>query len=136
MIEKLKLDTPLLVNGKKYEELEYDTSEITAMQFSEACMKASEMSKNTTSISFKLKENDYALHLYLGFMAVIAVNPEIDLKDLERIKGLDTLKFTDIGMLFIYRKSGGTSQESDSENSCETTPDTSTPALETSEISG
>ena len=133
MLKTLKLSNPLLINGQQYTELEYDASEITATQFSEACMKASEMSKNSGNISFKLKENDYALHLYLGFMAIIAVNPSIDLKDLERIKGYDTLKVTDIGMLFIYRKSEGISVGSDSEQPSETTPATSTPALEKSD---
>lgn len=133
MKKTLILDTPLLINGKEIKELDYDANEITALQFSEACMKASELSKNSSSLTLKLKENDYGLHLYLGFAAIIAINPEIDLKDLERIKGNDVLKITDIGTVFIFRKSEANSQEKESAQPCETTPDTSTPASEKSE---
>lgn len=88
--------------------------EITAAQFSEACARSSAINKSK-SFSFKMRENDYALHLYLGMFAVIAVNPSIDISDLERIKGFDVLKLTDIGMLFTYRRSGATSEENNSE---------------------
>lgn len=133
MKQTLILETPLLINGKEIKELDYDANEITALQFSEACMKASELSKNSSSFTLRLKENDYGLHLYLGFEAIIAINPEIDLKDLERIKGKDILKITDIGMVFIFRKSEADSQEKELGQLCETMPDTSTAVSETSE---
>lgn len=133
MKKTLILDTPLLINGKEIKELDYDANEITALQFSEACMKASELSKNSSSLTLKLKENDYGLHLYLGFAAIIAINPEIDLKDLERIKGNDVLKITDIGTVFIFRKSEANSQEKKYAQPCETTPDTSIQVSEKSE---
>ena len=78
----LKLGEPITINGKQVSELTYDPMEITAAQFSEACARSSAINKSK-SFSFKMRENDYALHLYLGMFAVIAVNPEIDISDLE-----------------------------------------------------
>lgn len=126
----LTLETPITINGKQVKELTYDPSEITAAQFSEACARSSAIDK-TKSFSFKFKENDYALHLYLGFMSVIAVNPDIDITDLERIKGFDTLALTDIGMFFTLRRSGATSEESSSDGQSENTPDITEQASET-----
>lgn len=62
--------------------------------------------------------------------AVIAVNPEIDISDLERIKGFDVLALTDIGMLFTYRRSGATSGEKPSDEPSESTAEHSTQASE------
>ncbi|SCJ81259.1 Uncharacterised protein [uncultured Flavonifractor sp.] len=125
----LKLDEPVLIDGKEVSELTYDPMEITAAQFSEACARSSAINKSK-SFSFKMRENDYALHLYLGMFAVIAVNPGIDVADLERIKGFDVLKLTDIGMLFTYRRSGATSGEKPSEEPSESTAEPSTRASE------
>lgn len=114
MSKKIILQEPITINGKQVTELTYDPMEITAQQFSEACARSAAIDKNKT-FTFKLRENDYALHLYLGMMAIIAVNPEIDVADLERIKGFDVLAITDIGMLFTLRRSVATSEESNSE---------------------
>lgn len=128
----LKLDEPVLIDGKEVSELTYDPMEITAAQFSEACVRSSAINKSK-SFSFKMRENDYALHLYLGMFAVIAVNPSIDISDLERIKGFDVLKLTDIGMLFTYRRSGATSEENNSEKPSGNTAEPSTQVSEKSE---
>lgn len=125
MRETLKLDQPLLVNGENRTELQYDALEITAEQYLECCQRAVEKNKSKT-ISLKAKENDYALHFYLGCAAVIAVNPEISFEDMERIKGFDTLKLTDIGWLFILRKSGEHSQENNFDEQSENTAEFST----------
>ena len=109
----------------------YDPTEITAEQFSIACAKSAALDK-ARAMTFKVKENDYALHLYLGMMAVIAVNPEIDISDLERIKGFDILDLTNIGTFFILRKSAEPSEVSNSEKPSESTADSSTQASETS----
>lgn len=114
MKKTLTLDMPITIDGKQVKELTYDALEITAQQFSEACARSSALDKNKT-FSFKMRENDYALHLYLGMMAVVAVNPSIDISDLERIKGNDVLKLSDIGMLFILRRSEATSGENNSD---------------------
>ena len=112
MNRTLKLDNPITINNKVYTEFEYNPLKITAAQFSEACARSS-ASKNRT-VSFNLKQTDTALHLYLGMMAVIAVNPEIDIADLERIEGYDVLELSDIGMLFTYRRWAEHSEENSS----------------------
>lgn len=114
MLNTLKLQNPLTIDGKAITELTYDACEITAVQFSEACARSAALDK-TKTFSFKMRENDYALHLYLGMMAVIAVNPNIDITDLERLKGEDTLSLADIGMLFTLRRLGATSEENNSD---------------------
>ena len=130
MNRTLKLDNPITINNKVYTEFEYNPLKITAAQFSEACARSS-ASKNRT-VSFNLKQTDTALHLYLGMMAVIAVNPEIDIADLERIEGYDVLELSDIGMLFTYRRWAATSEENSSEEQSENIADISTPTLPTS----
>lgn len=109
----LVLDNPILINGKEVKELTYDAQEITAEQFSIACAKSAAVDKSR-AVTLKAKENDYALHLYLGMMAVVAVNPDIDISDLERVKGFDVLDLTNIGTFFIVRKSVEPSEESNS----------------------
>lgn len=121
----LVLDNPIMINGELVGELTYDPQEITAEQFSIACAKSSALDK-TQSLSFKIKENDNALQLYLGMMAVIAVNPKIDIKDLERIKGFDVLDLTNIGMLFMLRKSAAPSEASSSVEQSENTENSTT----------
>lgn len=120
----IKLENPILINGQEVAELSYDPQKISAEQFSIACAKSAALDK-TQTFTFKMKENDYALHLYLGMMAVIAENPSIDVKDLERIKGFDVLKLTNIGTFFTYGKRAEASVETNSDERSETTPDTS-----------
>lgn len=127
----LVLDNPILINGKEVKELTYDIQAITAEQFSVACAKSAAMDK-TKSFTFKAKENDYALHLYLGMMAVIAINPDIDISDLERIKGFDILDLTNIGTFFIMRRSVEVSGESSSDERSASTEDSTTAASEKS----
>ena len=121
----LVLDNPILINGKEVRELTYDPQEITAEQFSIACAKAASMEK-TKTLTLKVKENDHALHMYLGMMAIIAVNPGIDVSDLERIKGFDILDVTNIGTFFILRRQAEPSEETKSDEPSETTAATST----------
>lgn len=128
----LTLDNPILINGKAVKELTYDPQEITAEQFSIACAKAASMEK-TKTLTLKVKENDHALHMYLGMMAIIAVNPDIDVSDLERIKGFDILSITNIGTFFILRRQAVPSEETPSGEHSEATASTLTQASENSE---
>lgn len=127
----LLLDNPITINGKEVKELTYDPQEITAEHFSIACAKSAAVDKSK-ALTLKLKENDHALHLYLGMMAVIAVNPDIDVTDLERIKGFDVLDLTNIGTFFILRKSAAPSGASSSDEQSENTANTSTQTSKTS----
>lgn len=121
----LKLENPILINNVEVDELSYDPQKITAEQFSVACAKSAALNK-TQSFTFKMKENDYSLHLYLGMMAVIAENHKIDISDLERIHGFDVLSLTQIGTFFTLRRRVEISTEINSEEPSEITADTTT----------
>ena len=129
-MEKLKLGTPLTVNGKKLNELTYDTNEITVALFAEA---EARKLKATTAKAGGLAgaaEMDYSMHLYLGMMAIIAVNPEIDISDLERISGSDVMALMRIGRNFTTSRSEAHSEENSFGEQSETTPEPSTPQSE------
>ena len=127
----LVLDNPILINGETVKELTYDHTEITVGLFTAASAKASAAEKSKT-LTMNVKETDYTLHLYLGMAAIIAINPEIDFNDLERIKGYDVLDLTNIGSLFIFRKSAEPSEQSNVVSSSDDTASSSTQAPETS----
>lgn len=123
----LKLQNPIKINGKTVTKLTYDTSKITAAQFCEAerlKVAASGSQPNMQPIEF-----DHSFHLYLGFMAVIAVNPDIDVTDLERVSGFDAMQLARVGQNFTLVGAGG-STESDSGASSETTQEPSEPQSE------
>lgn len=128
----LILDNPILINNELVKELTYDPQEITADQFSLACAKSAAIDK-TKTFSLKMKENDYALHLYLGMMAIIAVNPHIDVSDLERVKGFDVLSLTNIGTFFTLRRQAEPSKENNSDEQSGNIANTSMRTSETSE---
>ena len=78
-------------------------------------------------------ELDYSMHLYLAMMAITAVNPDIDIADLERISGPDVMELVRIGRNFTTTRSGAPSEQNDSESSSETTPEPSTSQSESSD---
>ena len=112
--QTLILENPIKINGEEVKELTYDPQEITAEMYSIACARSAAIEK-TRTFTLKFKENDHALHLYLGMMAIIAVNPNIDVSDLERIKGFDVLSLSNIGAFFTLRRQAAVSPESNSE---------------------
>ena len=65
--------------------------------------------------------------------AVIAVNPDIDISDLERITGYDALELADIGMLFTFRRWAEPSEKNNSVKQLENTVDISAQASAKSE---
>ena len=77
-------------------------------------------------------EFDFGLHLYLGFAAIIAVNPEIDWSDLERLHGADVVEVTGIGGNFMLKSEDEESQASESAEPSGTTPASTTPASQSS----
>lgn len=129
----IKLSNPLTINGKLHNELTYDTNEITAQAFAEADARKLAASGSKSGNAAGAAELDYGLHLYLGFAAVIAVNPTIDLADLERVKGPDVMTVMRVGRDFITERSGETSSPDSSDGPSETTPEPSTHRPETSE---
>lgn len=122
-MNKITLKTPIMIDGKEVKELTYDTAQITAGQFCEAEAYKFVASGNKPTLT--TYEFDSGLHLYLGMMAVIAVNPGIDVKDLERIKGWDMIQLVRIGRNFILTGAGEDSGPETFESASETTPEPS-----------
>lgn len=135
MKNTLVLENPIMIDGKQVRELTYDALAISADLFLAACSKSAAIDK-TKTINIKLRENDYALHMYLGMAAVVAANPQIAMDDLERCSGYDLLSLADIGMLFTLRRLEGISGENNSDEPSETTPALSTQASGKSEGNG
>lgn len=127
----IKLINPIMINGKMTSNLDYDTEEITAAAFARAESNKVEQQTHKGNLAGAV-ELDYSLHIYLGFAAVEAVNPEIDVKDLERVKGVDVMQFMMIGRAFITGRSEESSPEL-SEDVSETTPEPFVPQQQRSE---
>ena len=127
----LALKNPVMIDGEEVKEVTYDSNEIDGILFAtaEAKKKAAAGMKNTTITP--AAEFDVGLHLYLGFAAIIAVNPSYDFSDVERIKGRDVVEVMAIGRNFILTSEQG-QQENDSGEPTETTPESTTPARPTS----
>lgn len=116
----LTLSRPLKIMDKTFKKLKYDSEKITGDMWDEA------MSHQTKEFI----EIDSAVQRYLGFEAVIAEQPEIDIMDLERnIRGQDLYKFMVIGRNFTTEWLGELDPESLGAES-ENTPTTVVPASE------
>lgn len=126
----LKLENSILVDNKSVTEVSYDTNEITAALFAEADMKR-RMAAGTKNVSIiPAAEFDFALHMYLGFAAIIAINPRYTFEDMARIHGGDIIEVMNIGRNFILKSEA--SQQSNSDEQSETTAEPSTQAQPTS----
>lgn len=125
-MESIKLKNPIEINGKKVAELTYDANEITPAGFAEAEYRKTRANGSKGAPSSAAVELDYSLHLYLGFAAILAVNPEYDFNDLERIKGADVMEVMKAGRNFIIASAGKSTDET-SESASETMPESTTP---------
>ena len=134
-METIKLRTPILINNKTVSELTHDANEITPSGFAEAEYRKTRANGSKGAPSSAAVELDYSLHLYLGFAAILAVNPEYDFNDLERIKGADVMEVMKVGRNFII-DSVDTSQDDTSESVSETTPESTTPEQQNSSKKG
>ena len=81
MKNKIILSTPLEVNGKQLKELPYDYMEIDSEMFAKASALADDEARKNGAASLSPMEMDSRLHMYLGMMAVIAVDSSIDISD-------------------------------------------------------
>lgn len=125
MKETLKLKHLIEIDGKHISELTYDEEEITAVLFTEAdALRKKAAGLTNASLSLAV-EFDFGLHLYIGFAAIIAVNPEYDFADLERIKGRDIRNVMNVGRAFFV-SSGEAGTPKASENASETTAEPTT----------
>lgn len=122
----IELSNPIEIDGKTCTSLTYDTDELTVAQFSAAEAHAKKQAQKVVSIA----EFDYTMHFYLAAYAVIAVNPTIDITDLERVKGRDIMKFVEVGRFFTM--SSDEQEESTSDEQSETTHESSQPRSKTS----
>lgn len=124
MKNTLELKNRIKINGSEVTELTYDANEITPILFAQAeAMKKQDAGLKNVAI-VPAVEFDFSLHMYLGFAAVIAVNPSIDFSDMERIHGRDLVSLMQIGRNFILLSEEST--ESDSDTASETTAEPST----------
>lgn len=133
-MEKIVLKNPIEINGITVSEMTYDANEITGTLFATAEARKKGNAGGTLSIT-PAAEFDFALHLYLGYAAIIAVNPAYDWSDLERIKGLDISAVMRIGRNFMLGTSEAASTESDSEKPTEIMPESTTPVKQISKKS-
>lgn len=133
-MKTLKLKNPIKIDGKDVTEVTYDSNEIDGILFAtaESKRKAAAGMKNTTITP--AAEFDFGLHLYLGFAAIVAVNPSYDFSDVERIKGHDLVEVMSIGRNFML-SSDQEQQENDSDEPTETTPESTTRAQQNSKES-
>ena len=131
MKNTLKLKNPIMVNNAQVAEVAYDADEITALLFAEAEARRKTAAGSKNVVITPAAEFDFGLHLYLGFAAILAVNPALDFSDVERIHGADLVKVMQIGRDFLLKSDG--SAENNSDEQSETTPEPSTQAPKTSE---
>ena len=114
--------------AKMVKTLTYDTDAITVGMFADAEARKLRATSNKGGGSAGACELDYSLHAYLAMMAIVAVNSDIDVSDLERISGPDVMELMRIGRkIFTTARSAAQSEESGSESSSETTLEPSTP---------
>ena len=124
MKKTLELRQPILVDNKEIKTLDYDVSLIDSEAFCDAFSYSA--SKNASGqAKAALAETDASLHLYLGFMAIKACNPNLDISDLERIKGMDIMEVVVIGRNFTCM-TAEESLPSDSEKQSEDTVESTT----------
>lgn len=130
----LKLRNPIMINNEEVAEVTHDSNEIDGILFAtaESKRKAAAGMKNTSIAP--AAEFDFGLHLYLGFAAIVAVNPSYDFSDVERIKGHDLVEVMAIGRNFMLASEKAQPQ-SDSDEPTETTPESTTPAQQNSKKS-
>ena len=100
-IERIKLSKPLLVNGEYLNELTYDIEELSINHITKAeGLKAKIGGKDIVG-SITIAQADYALHICIGMHAIMAVNSDIEVEDLQRLKGYDLTKLAAIGQRFF-----------------------------------
>lgn len=114
MKETLNLKYAIKINGKSVKKVIYDADEITAGLFAEADVKKKQAAGIKNLSISPAVEFDYGLHLFLGFAAIIAVNPEYSFEDLEAIHGKDLISVMKVGRDFLLE-----SEEDSSPNSLE-----------------
>ncbi len=133
MKKTFELNSPIDINGKKVSTLEYDFEAITCELYTMASNFADSKTLRANQQgrpSAVIMEQNCSLHMYLWMAAVVAIHPEIDIADLERMKGFDLIRITAEGRNFISGRSEETSRQSSLEEQSEVTPKPTTPVSE------
>ena len=129
MVKTIELRKPILINGVEIKQLTYDFDEISCEAYTKAfgaSMSVALVSAQNGKPNANIMEQDGNLHLYLGMEAIIAINPDIDVADLERIKGFDLVQITRIGRNFISGNAEETSNQNDLGKESEVIPESIT----------
>lgn len=96
------LKNPIKVNNEEVKEIKFDFEQLTVEDFCRASAKKVKSMDGTLT----LQECDSALHLYITFYAILRCNPTFDIMDLERIKGVDLMRLSQIGRNFTLDLQG------------------------------
>lgn len=115
-MKKIELTNPIMINGKEVKELTYDPEKINGEMFSEADAMSSSAAAAKGRITMDLAEFDTSFQFYLGAFAILAVNPEYDISDIERIEGPDIMEIYRIGRNFT-RGADAPEEETEKEDS-------------------
>ena len=100
MVKKIVLSNPVMINGEARKVLTYDTDLITPNSFAKA--EGLARKKNGLDAPATTVELDFTFQLYLLLVAIADSNQDIDILDLERIKGAkDVMKLYREGRSFI-----------------------------------
>ena len=121
----IKLRTPILINGDQRKELSWSADALTVDLFDQASKLASQ-----GGVAFSTYEVDTKLHRLLGCAMIISVNPEIDFRDLDQVKGMDIFSIVRIGRFLALQS--GISEEETSEDASDSTQANSTHQQKTS----
>lgn len=100
-MDEFKLKNPIMVNGEERACFKYDLSELTEENLLHAIALSHHGKENFSG----LLETDYSFHVWLMFMAIVKANDDIDVIDLERIKGTDCLALSQRGADFLNENS-------------------------------
>lgn len=127
-MDKIILKKPVLINGQNITELTYDTEEIDGVLYTQAEHHKIKTAGQGGNLAGAI-EIDYSQHLYIGYAAIIAVNPEYTFEDLERIKGSSLRDIARIGRSFFIESAKLQAENSDEQSG--TTLELITPASTT-----
>lgn len=114
MKNEIGLKTPITVNGQSVRTLYYDFDCFDSDAFFRANDRALSKMKQGRAGAVEL---DYALHLCFAQEAVVIEMPELDINDLERMKGPDLLKLLAAGRDFFMSDSENPPEDESTQNS-------------------
>lgn len=97
-MKKLPLSYPIKINGQEVNELTFDETEVTGVQLAAAERAYHRMMGNDTSAMPSL---DATFQMYLGFAAVLAINPQYSFEDLQNLKWSDCAALQQVGLRFF-----------------------------------